>query len=74
MLIRIFGYLAKDNLGRPLIPFLNELFIYMDEHNASFIATFLYAYFILYLLWACQKGNFKFGVQIPLLVRFHPMK
>lgn len=57
-----------------MIPFLNELLVYMENHNAGFVATFLYAYFILYLIWAIVKGNVKFGLRIPMIVRFYPMK
>lgn len=46
----------------------------MENSNAGFIATFLYSYFILYLVWAVVKGNVKFGIRIPLVVRFYPMK
>jgi hypothetical protein len=28
----------------------------------------------IYLIWAVQKGNINYGVQIPFLFKFHPMK
>ena len=46
----------------------------MQNHNAAFIATVIYGFFVLYLLWCVQKGNFKVGLQIPCIVRLHPMK
>lgn len=46
----------------------------MQSHNAGFVATFLYSYFILYLVWAVVKGNAKFGIRIPMVIRFYPMK
>ena len=46
----------------------------MENSNAGFVATFLYSYFILYLIWAVVKGNVKFGIRIPLIIRFYPMK
>lgn len=59
---------------RPLIPFFNELLIGLEQKNAGFLATFIFAYLCLYMLWAVQKGNIKFGIRIPLCCRFHPMK
>jgi LMBR1 domain-containing protein 1 len=57
-----------------LIPWLNELLIALEKGNAGFIATFVFAYFCLYMLWCVQKGNIKFGIRIPCCCRFHPMK
>lgn len=45
----------------------------MDNHNAAFVATFLYAYFVLYLIWTVQKGNIKFSQILPSCCKFHPM-
>lgn len=59
---------------RPLIPFLNEMLVGLENVKAGFLSTFLYAYFILYLVWAVVKGNIKFGIRIPMIVRFYPMK
>lgn len=46
----------------------------LDNGNAGFIATAIFAYLCLYMLWCVQKGTVKFGVRIPCLCRFHPMK
>jgi LMBR1 domain-containing protein 1 len=46
----------------------------MENSNAGFVATFLYSYLILYLVWAVVKGNVKFGIRIPGIIRFYPMK
>lgn len=73
-LFRIFGNIAKRFTDRPLIPWLNELLIKLEEANAGFVATFVFAYFCLYMLWCVQKGNIKFGIRIPCCCRFHPMK
>ncbi len=71
----IFGNLAKSytNSSMPLIPFLNEMLIGLEERNAGFLSTFIFAYFCLYILWSVQKGNIKFGIRIPFCCRFHPM-
>jgi len=70
----IFGNIAKGFLNRPLIPFLNEFLMSLDGGNAGFIATGIFAYFCLYMLWCMQKGTVKFGIRIPCCCRFHPMK
>ena len=70
----IFGNIAKGTLGRPLIPFMNELLIGLDNKNAGFLATGIFTYLCLYILWCVQKGTVKFGIRIPFCCRFHPMK
>ena len=72
---RIFGNVVKGFIGdRPLIPMLNELFIHLEDNNVGFLSTAIFAYLCLYMLWAVQKGNIKFGIRIPCCCRFHPMK
>lgn len=73
ILFSIFGNIAKG-FNRPLIPFLNEFLISLDNGNAGFLATGIFAYFCLYLIWCVQKGTVKFGMRIPCCCRFHPMK
>ena len=46
----------------------------LDNGNAGFLATGIFAYLCLYLVWAVQKGTVKFGLRIPCCCRFHPMK
>lgn len=53
---------------------MNNLLIYMNQHNASFIATAIFGGLCLYLLWATMTGNFTVGVRIPFLFSIHPMK
>lgn len=36
--------------------------------------TIAYGIVSFYLLWCVVKGNFKFGLRIPLLMTIHPMK
>lgn len=74
-LLSIFGNIVKNyTKDRPLLPWFNELLIYMEEHNAGFVGTFIFAYLCLYMLWSVQKGNIKFGIRLPFCCRFHPMK
>ena len=59
--------------GQPFYPFLNNLLVYLSDHNASFVATAFFALFCLYLLWCTIKGNLKFGMRM-FLINIHPMK
>lgn len=73
-LFSILSNLANGYLGRPLVPFLNELLIGLDSGNAGFLATGIFFYLCLYLIWCVQKGTVKFGMRIPGFCRFHPMR
>jgi len=68
------GNIALGYFGRPLIPFLNELLIKLDEGNAGFLATGIFTYLCLYMIWCVQKGTVKLGMRIPFCCQFHPMK
>jgi len=57
----------------PLYTFLNAFFIILDNAFGLF-GTVAYGIFAFYLLWCVIKGNFKFGVRVPLLFSIHPMK
>jgi len=56
-----------------LYPFLNYLFIALDG-VFSFFGTIVYAIFAFYLLFCVMRGNFKFGIRIPILFSVHPLK
>lgn len=74
----------------PLNPFLNTFFIGKQKKNSSFLSHTLiflalqntwglfgalaYGIFAFYMLWCVMKGTFKFGVQIPFIIKIHPMK
>jgi hypothetical protein len=73
-LYRIIGNLSKGFLDRPLIPFMNEMLIGLDNSNAGFLSTGIFAYLCLYMIWCVQKGTVKFGMRIPFCCQFHPMK
>ena len=60
--------------GIPLNLFLNSFLIDLQNGNAGFIATLVFAFLSLYLLWCTTKGNFKFGVRVPFIFTIHPMK
>ena len=75
ILYRIFGNIAKNGtLKVPLLPFLNELLIHLNTHNAGLFSTVIYAYLSVYLMWCVQKGSIKMGMRFPFCCRFYPMK
>eukprot|EP01117_Protostelium_nocturnum_P014185 TRINITY_DN536_c0_g1_i1.p1 TRINITY_DN536_c0_g1~~TRINITY_DN536_c0_g1_i1.p1 ORF type:complete len:495 (-),score=126.51 TRINITY_DN536_c0_g1_i1:219-1703(-) len=62
-----------DAPNTPFSPFLNQMFIELD--NAwGLLGVIFYGIFAYYLLWSTIKGNFKFGLRVPLLFSIHPMK
>jgi len=56
-----------------LYPFLNLVFVALDN-VFSFFGTIIYALFAFYLLFCVMRGNFKFGIRIPLLFSVQPLK
>ena len=67
-------YVILTSNGFPFNPFLNKMFIDLDEYNVNFIGVFFYGLFTLYLLWCVTKGNLKCGINIPYILTLHPMK
>jgi len=58
--------------GIPRNAFLNKLFIWLEERNTGFVAIIFFGFFSYYLLWACMKGNIKFGIRC-FCFTFYPM-
>jgi LMBR1 domain-containing protein 1 len=56
------------------IPFLNDLFYALEGGLVQFFGVVAYCIWSLWLMWAVIKGNFTFGLRIPLLFTIHPMK
>ena len=46
----------------------------LNNRNAGFLSTAIFAYLCLYILWCVQKGTVKFGIRVPFCCRLHPMK
>jgi len=69
--LHIVLYMAPQT--KPISLFLNRMFIDMDNVFSLF-GTAAYAFYSFYLLWCVIKGNFKWGVRIPLFCTIHPMK
>jgi len=57
----------------PITPFLNSFFITLDSAWGLF-GTIAYGLFSFYLVWCVFKGNFKFGLRVPMVFTIHPMK
>jgi LMBR1 domain-containing protein 1 len=57
----------------PFNPFLNDMLSTMDAKFA-FSGVVFYGLFAFYLLLACVKGNFKFGLRIFILFPVYPMR
>lgn len=58
--------------GLPKHPFLNNLFVWLEEHHTGFIGVIFFGFFAYYMLWACIKGNITFGLRF-FCVTFYPM-
>ena len=58
----------------PANAFLNNMLLGLEGGNAGFIATAIFGFLVLYLLWCTQKGNIKFGIRIPFIFSLHLMK
>eukprot|EP01130_Rhizamoeba_saxonica_P002030 TRINITY_DN11836_c0_g1_i1.p1 TRINITY_DN11836_c0_g1~~TRINITY_DN11836_c0_g1_i1.p1 ORF type:complete len:475 (-),score=43.32 TRINITY_DN11836_c0_g1_i1:53-1477(-) len=56
-----------------IYPFLNYFFLAMDG-VLSFFGVVIFGIFSFYLLFCVIKGNFKFGIRVPFLYSFNPMK
>lgn len=73
-LIHIIVYVIPvSNFAPPLDGFLNNFFNILDSAFSLF-GVVAYGIYSFYLLWCVIKGNFKFGLRIPLIFSIHPMK
>lgn len=60
--------------GKPLTPFLNTVFVWLEFSIARFISTIFFAFLSIYMLCCTIKGNIKFGLRVFFLIKIHPMK
>jgi LMBR1 domain-containing protein 1 len=72
-LLSIFDVILRPG-GTPVWTVLNSMFSSLNSQNLNFISTGIFGLLAIYLLWSVQKGNIKFGLRIPFIVSFHPMK
>lgn len=61
---------------KPPTHFLNVMFIDLETFIPGFplIGVLFFAFYSLYLLWCAVKGNFRFGLRIPLFFKIYPME
>ena len=61
--------------GKPLFLFLDPPLNNLQSNaSAGFLAVAIYSFLVLYLQGASVKGNMVFGLRIPFIISFHPMK
>lgn len=72
-LIQLFGTAIQSG-GEPLFTFLDGPLVSLSEGNLNFLAVAIYSLMVLYLQGCAVKGNLVFGIRIPFILNFHPMK
>jgi LMBR1 domain-containing protein 1 len=60
--------------GIPIFSFLDPILTDLAEGDISFLAIGLYSLMVLYLQGCAVKGNLVFGLRIPFILNYHPMK
>lgn len=61
--------------GKPLFTFLDTPLVNLqDQPGLGFLSVALYSLLVLYLQGCEVKGNIVFGLRIPFIISFHPMK
>lgn len=53
---------------------MDNLLTSLASGSVSFLATIIYGFLVLFLQACLIQGNIVFGIRIPFLVTFHPMK
>ena len=72
-IIQLTGTAIRSN-GVPVFTFLDQPLLDLSNGNLSFLAVGLYSLLVLYLQGCAVKGNLVFGLRIPFIINFHPMK
>jgi LMBR1 domain-containing protein 1 len=73
-IFRLIGVIIRNSDGEAIFGFVNNLLVHLNEQGLNFISTGIFGVFTIYLLWCVQKGNLSFGIRIPFIMSFHPMK
>lgn len=61
--------------GKPLFTFLDNPLVNLSASaGLGFLAVAIYSILVLYLQGSAVKGNIVFGLRIPFIISFHPMK
>lgn len=71
--IILFGNTIHSN-GKPVFSFMDSILTSLSTGSVSFLATIIYGFLVLFLQACLIQGNIVFGIRIPFLVTFHPMK
>ena len=53
---------------------VDGMLIWLEGKNANFVGVIWFMVMTQYLVFCILKGSFRFGVRIPFLFSFHPMK
>lgn len=61
--------------GVPVFTFFDPILLNLQQDSGlGFLSVGIYAILVLYMQGSAVKGNITFGVRIPFLISFHPMK
>lgn len=61
--------------GKPLFTFLDPALVSLSASpGLGFLSVAIYSILVLYLQGSAVKGNIVFGLRIPFIISFHPMK
>lgn len=72
--IQLFGTTINSN-GTPIFTFLDTPLVNLQEQpGLGFLSVAIYSLLVLYLQGCAVKGNITFGLRIPFIISFHPMK
>lgn len=72
--IQLFGTTLYSG-GKPLFTFLDTPLVNLQaQPGVGFLSVAIYSVLVLYLQGCAVKGNIIFGLRIPLIISFHPMK
>lgn len=72
-LIQLAGTTTKNG-GIPIFTFIDPVLSDLAEGNFSFLTIGFYSLMVLYLQGCAVKGNLVFGLRIPYIINYHPMK
>lgn len=73
-IIQLIGTTIYSN-KKPLFTFLDTPLVNLQATNGlGFLSVAIYSLMVLYLQGSAVKGNIVFGLRIPFVISFHPMK
>lgn len=72
--IQLFGT-TINSAGVPIFTFLDSPLVSLQQTaGLGFLSVAIYSVLVLYLQGCAVKGNITFGLRIPFIISFHPMK